>query len=104
MAWTVKAVSELAGVSIRALHHYDAIGLLKPSAVSEAGYRLYSQADLERLQQIVFFRELEVSLHDIKAILADPGFDRKDALIHQRRILLERKTRLHQMVKTIDRT
>lgn len=76
MALTVKAVAELAGVSVRTLHHYDEIGLLKPAGQSAAGYRLYSQEDLERLQQILFFRELGFSLKEIRAILDSPGFRR----------------------------
>jgi DNA-binding transcriptional MerR regulator len=62
MAFTVSQVARMAGVSVRALHHYDQIGLLRPSGRSEAGYRLYDQADLERLQQVMFFRALEVPL------------------------------------------
>jgi DNA-binding transcriptional MerR regulator len=58
MAYTVKAVADLAGISVRALHHYDHIGLLRPASVSPAGYRLYTEADLERLQEVLFFREL----------------------------------------------
>ena len=68
---TVKEVSECTGVSVRTLHHYDAIGLLKPAKVTQAGYRLYDDAALERLQSILLFRELQFSLKEIKAILDD---------------------------------
>ena len=72
---TVKEVSRITGVSVRTLHHYDAIGLLKPTAVTEAGYRLYGDAALKRMQSILFFRELQFPLKDIKRILDGPGFD-----------------------------
>jgi DNA-binding transcriptional MerR regulator len=88
--YTVGELARLARISVRTLHHYDEIGLVKPTGRSAAGYRLYTDADLDRLQQVLFFRELEIKLDDIVAILADPGFDRKQALIAQR-ALLERK-------------
>ena len=66
---TVKEVSRITGVSVRTLHHYDAIGLLKPTAVTEAGYRLYDDAALKRMQSILLFRELQFPLKDIKRIL-----------------------------------
>ena len=72
---TVKEVSRITGVSVRTLHHYDAIGLLKPTAVTEAGYRLYDDAALERMQSILLFRELQFPLKDIKRILDAPDFD-----------------------------
>src|SRR6185369_365458 len=75
MAFTVSQVARMAGVSVRTLHHYDQIGLLRPSGRSEAGYRLYDRADLERLQQVMFFRALEVPLEEIARIMTDPDFD-----------------------------
>jgi DNA-binding transcriptional MerR regulator len=80
---TVHEVSALTGVSIRALHHYDRIGLLKPTAVSDAGYRLYDESALVRLQCIMLYRTLEFPLKDIKAILDSPAFDRNRALDQQ---------------------
>ncbi len=77
---TVHEVSEISGVSVRALHHYDAIGLLKPTKVTEAGYRLYDEAALCRLQTILLFKELGFSLSDIALILDSPQFDRNAAL------------------------
>ena len=74
---TVHEVSRISGVSVRTLHHYDAIGLLKPTAVTEAGYRLYDDAALARLQNILLYRELEFPLKEIKAILDQPEFDEK---------------------------
>lgn len=74
---TVHEVSRISGVSVRTLHHYDAIGLLKPTAVTEAGYRLYDDAALARLQNILLYRELEFPLKEIKDILDHPEFDEK---------------------------
>jgi len=94
--YQVSQVAELAGVSVRTLHHYDAIGLLAPSARSPAGYRLYDDDDLLRLQQVVIGRELGLSLEDIRRSLDDPGFDRRAQL----------RTRVHRttaMVDAIDR-
>lgn len=80
---TVKEVSRLTGVSVRTLHHYDAIGLLKPTEVTGAGYRLYDDTALSRLQSILLFRELRFPLKEIKAILDSPGFDPQEALAQQ---------------------
>ena len=84
---TVKEVSRITGVSVRTLHHYDAIGLLKPTAVTEAGYRLYDDAALERMQSILLFRELQFPLKDIKRILDAPDFDPMAALAQQVHLL-----------------
>lgn len=84
---TVKEVSSLTGVSVRALHHYDAIGLLKPTRVTEAGYRLYDDTALRRLQTILLFRELQFPLKEIKEILDSPGFDPREALAQQIHLL-----------------
>lgn len=104
MSFTVKAAAELAGISIRTLHHYDEIGLLKPAHVSAAGYRLYTADDLEQLQQILFFRELGFSLHEIREIISRPGFDRQQALVEHRQHLLQRQERLGRLIDTIDHT
>lgn len=104
MPYTVKAVADLASVSVRTLHHYDHIGLLKPASVSPAGYRLYTDADMERLQQILFFRELGFALGETKAILASPNFDRKQALREHRRLLLEKQRRPQRLIQSVDRT
>ncbi len=95
---TVKEVSRLTGVSVRALHHYDAIGLLKPDAVTEAGYRLYGDKALARLQQILLFRELEFSLKEIKEILESPDFDRERALQQQITLLTMKKEHLENLI------
>lgn len=95
---TVNEVSKFTGVSVRTLHHYDAIGLLKPTAVSEAGYRLYDDTALERLQQILLFRELKFPLREIKAILESPNFDRGKALEQQIGLLTMKKEHLENLI------
>lgn len=104
MVYTVKAVADTAGISIRTLHHYDEIGLLRPASLSPAGYRLYGREDLERLQQVLFFRELGFSLKEIKEILDSPHFDRKQALTSHRRLLLEHKRRLERLIESVDQS
>ena len=74
---TVRQVSELTGISVRTLHYYDEIGLFRPSEVTESGYRLYDEDALETLQQILFFKELDFSLKDIKWIMTSPNYDKK---------------------------
>ncbi len=95
---TVNAVSKISGVSIRALHHYDHIGLLPATKVTDAGYRLYDDTALERLQHILLFKELEFSLKDIKEILDSPGFDRSKALEQQIHLLELRKDHLQNLI------
>jgi DNA-binding transcriptional MerR regulator len=102
MAWTVGEAATLAKVSVRTLHHYDEIGLLEPSERSEAGYRLYTIADLERLQQILLFRELGFALPDIRTIVLDPDFDRAEALQAQRNLLAEKARRTQAAIDAID--
>jgi DNA-binding transcriptional MerR regulator len=102
--YTVKQLARLAGVSVRTLHHYDQIGLLKPSSRTVAGYRLYQEDDLLRLQQILFFRELGLPLVEIPAILDQPDFDQVKALEEHRRALEQRAERLAHLLSTIDKT
>lgn len=104
MTYTVKKVAEIAGISVRALHHYDQIGLFRPTSLSQSGYRLYTSDDLEKLQQLLFFRELGFSLEEIKEIVNSPAFDRKQALLSHRRLLLEKQKRLEALVRSVDRT
>lgn len=96
---TVHEMSELTGVSVRTLHHYDAIGLLKPTAVTEAGYRLYDDAAVGRLQTILLFRELQFPLKEIKTILAQPNFDAQRALDDQIALLTLQKERLERLIE-----
>lgn len=100
----IKEVAELAGISVRTLHHYDEIGLFKPAAITESGYRQYSDEDLETLQQILFFKELGFPLKEIKDVLNSPSFDRRDALELQRKLLLEKRARLNKMIGLVEKT
>jgi DNA-binding transcriptional MerR regulator len=102
MALTVSEVSKLSGVTVRTLHHYDEIGLLRPSSRSRAGYRLYGDQDLQRLQQILFFRELEFPLEEILRILRDPDFDLHSALVMQRQLLSERAVKVRALIEAVD--
>jgi len=104
MAYRVKEVASMVGVSVRTLHYYDQIGLLKSASISPAGYRLYTEPDLERLQQIMFFKEIGFDLQEIKNILDSPGFDRKQALKAHKDILLEKRMRLEEIINLVDRT
>lgn len=103
-AYTVSQLAKMAGVSVRTLHHYDHIGLLKPSSRTVAGYRLYEEQDLLRLQQILFFKELDLPLTEIQAILDDPEFDQMEALKGHRRLLQLQTERLARLLRTIDKT
>ncbi len=104
MPYTVKQLADLAGVSPRTLHYYDEIGLLKPSSVGQNGYRHYGEEAALRLQQILFYRELDFSLSEIQSILDSPGFDTELALQSHRRALQTRVERLNGLIETIDRT
>ncbi len=104
LIYKVKEVAELAGISVRTLHYYDNIGLLTPTHVGGNGYHLYNEKDLVRLQQILFFKELNFSLQDIKAILDNPNFDRKSALYTHKQVLIDKKHRLERIIQSIDQT
>jgi DNA-binding transcriptional MerR regulator len=97
-------VAELAKVSIRLLRHYDEIGLLVPSGRSDAGYRLYAREDLQRLQQILFYRALEFPLDEIQKLMTNPGFDRHAALLQQRELIGRRAQELGAVLELIDLT
>lgn len=102
--YSVKKLSKLAGVSVRTLHLYDKLGLLKPSVRTEARYRLYGEKELLRLQQILFYRELDFPLKEIAAILDDPAFDVVQALEGHKKALLARKEGINTLVGTIEKT
>jgi DNA-binding transcriptional MerR regulator len=104
MRYTVKQLADAAGVSPRTLHYYDEIGLLTPDAYGENGYRYYGEAALLRLQQILFFKELDFNLTDIKATIDRPGFDTLQALRAHRQSLQERRGRLSRLIETVDKT
>ena len=99
---TIKEMSELTGVSARALRYYDEIGLFHPNGRSEAGYRLYDEKELEVLRQILYFRELDIPLRTIKEIIEDPALDRKSILQTQKKMLISEKERLERLIDSID--
>src|SRR5882724_4006984 len=101
-SYQVKEVAELSGVSVRALHHYDELGLLVPAGRTSAGYRLYDDDDLLRLQQILIGRELGLSLEEIHRSLDEPSFDRKRALVAQRAELEKRAQQAQAMLRAVD--
>ena len=94
-------MSKITGVSIRTLRYYDEIGLLKPTELTEAGYRLYDNKALEKLQEIMFFRELEIPLMDIKEIMANPNYDKERALLTQKTLLEQKRNRLNGIIELI---
>lgn len=98
---TIKEISKIAGVSIRTLRYYDEIELLKPTQLTEKGYRLYDQKAIEKLQEIMFFRELEFSLTDIKEIMENPNFDREQILLTQKVLLEKKRNRLNGIIELI---
>ena len=102
VSYSVGQLAALAGVTIRTLHHYDEVGLLSPSGRSAAGYRIYEESDLERLQQILFYRELGFTLKEIATIVDDPRTDAVGHLRRQRKLLTGRIKRLSAMVDAID--
>ena len=102
--YKVKDIADIVGTSVRTLHHYDDIGLLTPDSVTEKGYRLYSLENLERLQQILFFKELDFNLNEIKEILDNPNFDKKEALNNHKKLLEEKVRRLKRIINTVDNT
>lgn len=99
---TVKEISNITGISVRTLHYYDEIGLLKPTDKSDAGYRLYDDKALEQLQQILFFREFDIPLKEIKAVMENPALDRNHILKMQREMLLTKIKRMEHLVASID--
>jgi DNA-binding transcriptional MerR regulator len=101
-SFTVSEVAALAKISVRALHHYDEIGLLRPSGRSHAGYRLYSTKDLLRLQQVMSFKVLGFPLEEIRRLLADPGFDVREALTLQRQLLAEKAGQVQALIAAVD--
>lgn len=98
---TVKEVSKITGVSVRTLRYYDEIGLLKPAKLTDSGYRLYDNKSLEKIQEILFFRELEIPLNEIKKIMEDPGYDRKQVLLTQKALLEKKRNRLNGIIELI---
>jgi DNA-binding transcriptional MerR regulator len=103
MIYTVDQLSKVAGISVRTLHYYDEIGLLKPSFVRPNGYRIYEQKELLKLQQILFFRELEFSLEQITEMIHAPNFNSKKVLADQRKLLELKKERIEKLILSVDK-
>jgi DNA-binding transcriptional MerR regulator len=101
---TVKQVSDVTGISVRMLHYYDKMGLLKPSELTGAGYRLYDDEALETLQQILFFKELDLPLKEIKEIMANPNFDKMQALENHKKLIILKRDRLNGLIALINKT
>src|SRR5665811_997408 len=102
MTYTVGEVATLAGITKRTLHHYDEIGLLHPNGRSRAGYRLYEKADLCRLQEVLYFRELGFALDEIRSAITDPSYDRGRALQRQRTLLTRQLEHIETLVESLD--
>lgn len=104
MEYTVQKLASMAGVSTRTLRYYDEIDILKPARMNSSGYRIYGQAEVNRLQQILFYRELGLSLDHIKAIITDPAFDGPKALKEHRLKLLEKREQLNVLIANVEKT
>ena len=102
MNLTVGRVAELAGITVRTLHHYDEVGLVSPQSRSDSGYRLYGEVEIDRLQEVLFFRELGFGLEQIREIIDEPDYNRTDALVSQRRLVERRAERLMNMMDALD--
>lgn len=100
----INEVAKLTGVTVRTLHYYDEIGLLTPSEVTEAGYRLYDNNALATLQQILFFRELDFPLSEIKGIMTNPAFDQSQALAKHKELLMKKRQRLDGLIELVNQT
>lgn len=100
----INEVAKLTGITVRTLHYYDEIGLLKPSEINESGYRIYDKLALEKLQQILFFRELEFSLNEIKDIMVNPKYDKKEALCNHKQLLIKKRNRLDKLIGLVENT
>ncbi|MEF9922154.1 MAG: MerR family transcriptional regulator, partial [Anaerovoracaceae bacterium] len=99
----INEVAKLTGVTVRTLHYYDEIGLLKPSKVTDAGYRIYDEKAMETLQQILFFRELEFPLNEIKGIMSNPNYNREDTLLKHRELLTQKRNRLDKLISLLEK-
>jgi DNA-binding transcriptional MerR regulator len=100
----INEVAKLTGISVRTLHYYDGIGLLHPCEVTETGYRLYDEKDLDCLQQILFFRELDFPLKDIQELINNPAFDKHKALENHKKLLLLKRNRCNDLIALVDKT
>ena len=104
MEYTVQKLARLSGVSGRTLRYYDQIDLLKPARINSSGYRIYGQKEVDQLQHILFYRELEVSLDEIKKIMNDPEYDEAEALQQHFEKLAKKRARLDRLLETVEKT
>ncbi|MDV3429668.1 MAG: MerR family transcriptional regulator [Bacillota bacterium] len=104
MEYTVQKLSRIAGVSTRTLRYYDEIGILKPARISSSGYRIYGETQVDILQQILFYRELGVSLDSIKELVTNPSFNRSQALMQHHEKLLRKKEQLEMLIANVEKT
>lgn len=104
MEYTVQNLSKLAGISTRTLRYYDEIGILKPARINSSGYRIYGHQEINQLQQILFYRELGVSLENIKEIITSPNFDNSTVLKEHRERLLAKRNQLSLLIANVDKT
>jgi DNA-binding transcriptional MerR regulator len=104
MEYTVKNLGKLAGVSTRTLRYYDEIDILKPARINSSGYRIYGENEVDRLQQILFYKELGIELVQIKDILDDSAFDVSSALIHHKEKLLAKRDQLEQLIANVEKS
>lgn len=104
MEYTIQKLARLAGVSARTLRHYDGIGLLKPARINESGYRVYTAHEVDLLQQILFYRELGLTLAQIRSMMQDPAFDRERALHGHLQALLERRAQLNVLIANVEQS
>ncbi len=104
MEYTVQKLGSIAGVSTRTLRYYDEVGILKPARITSSGYRIYSEEEVDRLQQIMFYRELGVSIETIKEIITSPSFDKAAALREHREGLLTKRLQLDQLIENVEKT
>jgi len=100
----INEVAKLTGITIRTLHYYDEIGLLKPSQITEAGYRLYDENNLSELQQILLFKELNFPLNEIKEIMTNSEYDKTEALKKHKELLLKKRERIDKLITLVDNT
>lgn len=104
MEYTVSQLAKLSGVSPRTLRYYDQIGLLKPDRINSPGYRIYGKEQVDMLQQIIFYRELDVSIEEIKNIVQQPGFDQVTALENHFQNLKQKRAHLDKIIQTVEKT
>ncbi len=104
MEYTVQKLGSIAGVSTRTLRYYDEVGILKPARINSSGYRIYGQEEVDRLQQIMFYRELGVGIEDIKAIMSSVSFDKAAALLNHHEKLLAKRQQIDRLIENVEKT